>query len=75
MPCGPHVYRAAASGFKPERREKTLVSFIWLDYVALTQGIIITHKLTAGREVTISGRKVDGFAEKERIVFEFDGCW
>jgi len=73
MPCGPHVYRKAENGFIPERREKHLVSFIWMDYVAATEGIEITHRLSAGREVTVMGTRVDGFAERRSIAYEFDG--
>ena len=77
MPCGPHIHRKAVNGFIPERKDTNLVSFIWLDYVAATEGLVITHRLSAGREVTVMGNRVDGFAEKggTTYVFEFDGCW
>ena len=75
MPCGPHVVRKAANGFTPEKREKHLVSYIWMDYVAKTEGIVITHRLSAGREVKIQGMAIDGFAQECQRIFEFDGCW
>ena len=75
MPCGPHIYRKAATGFLPEKRERHLASFMWMDYIAKKEGLRITHRLSEGREVSILGRSVDGFAAEESIVFEFDGCW
>ena len=75
MPCGPHVYRKATNGFIPERKDKHLVSYIWMDYIAAKEGVVITHRLSAGREVTIMGTRVDGFDESRSTVYEFDGCW
>ena len=60
MPTGPYISRRAQNGFLPERRTKHLVSFIWLDYLAQSQGLQITHALNAGREIVKHGHKVDG---------------
>ena len=75
MPVGPYIHRRAEGGFRPERRDRYLVSFIWLDWLAKKEGLVLSHALTEGREVTVAGCRVDGFHRETGRVFQFDGCW
>jgi len=75
QPVGPYIHRRSENSFLPERREKYLISFIWLQYVARRDGIRITHALSAGREVRVLNRRVDGYCHETRTAFEFNGCW
>ena len=76
MPVGPYIHRTAEKNFKPERREKHLISFIWLDWVAQKENIVISHALNSGAEVLIAtGHKVDGYHHETKTCYQFDGCY
>lgn len=46
----------------------------WLEYVARTKKVKISHAGN-GRECMIFGRKVDGYDEKNKTIYEFHGCF
>lgn len=75
MPTGSYIHRTAENHFVPERRDKYLISFVWLDWLSRERGISLTHAQNSGREVTVLGRKVDGYHHETRTVFQFHGCY
>jgi hypothetical protein len=75
MPVGPYIHRSAENSFRPEKRERYLISFIWLDWIARRENIALAHSLTEGREVMVLGCRVDGFHRETGRCFQFDGCF
>ncbi len=76
QPVGCYLHRRAENDFKPQRRQRYVISFMWLDFLAYKKKIFIAHALNQGREVTTnSGLKVDGFHHVTQTVFQFDGCY
>jgi hypothetical protein len=56
------------------RDTQSHIALMWLYWEEKERGIRIQHAAN-GREVNLMNRfKVDGYNEKERIVFEFHGC-
>nr|CAD7434299.1 unnamed protein product [Timema monikensis] len=47
----------------------------WLVYLEKTRPDIHIQHAFNGREIEILGRKVDGYCEMTREIFEFDGCF
>jgi hypothetical protein len=70
MPVGPYIHRSAENGFRPERRDRYLISFIWLDWIARRENITLAHSLTEGGEVMVLGCRVDGFHRENRSLFQ-----
>ena len=80
MPTGPATVRNRENNFKPERDEKYMVMFYWLEYVAYKKNITILHYFNnGGKEVYIPPYRCDGFTPaqgaRRAIIYEFHGCW
>ena len=74
MPCGPFVRRKSENNFIPEKRDRYLVMYDWLEYVGKTKGVEIEHKLNTGREKKVGPFPVDGFDEEHNSIYQFHGC-
>lgn len=61
--------------FKPERHEKNMFMYLWLEFEAVRLNIEINHKLNRGVEHRIGTFRVDGFHPETKTVFEYNGCW
>lgn len=75
MPCGPFVRRKAENEFKPEKRDRYSLMYDWMDYVAKTKHIKISHKLNTGREKRVGPFPVDGFDEEHNTIYQMHGCY
>ena len=53
MPTGPFVLRRLEEQFKPEKKEKFMLAYHWLDWLKESKGIHIQHKLNSGKEKKI----------------------
>lgn len=75
MPTGPFVRRRVEDGFKPKKRDRFMLMYDWLDYIAQRQRLRIQHKLNTGKEKKIDHYPVDGYDESSNTVFQFHGCY
>ena len=75
MPVGPFVRRFSSTGFKPEKRDKIIKMYQWMDYLRETENIEILHYLNNGEEKRIGPFRADGFNPSSNTVFEFHGCY
>lgn len=75
MPTGLFVRRRLEEGFKPEKRDKYMIAFHWLDWLNETQSLTIQHKLNRGKEKKIGPYPVDGYDEHTNTVYQFHGCY
>ncbi|XP_066279615.1 uncharacterized protein [Branchiostoma lanceolatum] len=55
-----------------ERQSKEALD--WLNFVAFRDGVHIQH-VNNGGEKRVCGRKVDGFCEETKTVYEYNGCF
>lgn len=62
-----------ADDFKPKRRDKYMLMYEWMDYVAQTEGVNIQHKLNTGKEKRIGPYPVDRFDSNTNTVYQFHG--
>ncbi|XP_074661604.1 uncharacterized protein LOC141914236 [Tubulanus polymorphus] len=60
-------------GYKPNAKYSKM-AVRWLKWLAVEKNLDIKHVLNGG-EVTLGKFKVDGFHEKTRTVYEFNGCY
>ena len=51
MPTGLYITRHKENGFRPEVSERYIDSYVWMDYLMLTENIKILHKLNNGKEI------------------------
>ncbi len=75
MPVGGFVRRKEEENFKPIVRDKYLLAYYWMDYIAETEGITINHKLNVGKEFRCASFLADGHCPEEDVIFEFFGCF
>ena len=71
MPTGPFERRRLENDFNPEKKEKYMIVYHWLDWVSETQHINIQHKLNQGKEKKIGPYPVDGYDESNHVIYQF----
>ena len=71
MPTGAFVRRRLENDFKPEKKEKYMLAYYWLDSVSETQHINIQQKLNQGKERKIGPYPVDGYDEANKVCYQF----
>ena len=74
MPTGSFVRRKAPD-FKPLHRDKYMMMYIWMDWIAKNKKVYISHKLNSGKEKCIAPFRVDGYQPVGGIIYEYNGCW
>ena len=75
MPVGPFIRRFSSTGFKPEKRDRIVNMYDWMDYITKTENVEILHYLNNGEEKRIGPFRVDGFNLDSNTVYEFYGCY
>ncbi len=75
MPVGPFIRRRSEQGFKPERRDKWLSAYYWMDYLNSKAGTHIQHKLNYGSEKRVGKYVVDGWDSNTNTIYQFQGCY
>ena len=75
FPVGGFIRRMKNSEFKPEIRDKFMISFHWLDYVSTKNNVVILHKMNNKREKRIGPYLIDGFCSSTKTCYEFNGCF
>ncbi len=89
MTVGGFVRRFENNNFKPMVRDKYLLAYYWMDFIAATEKITICHKLNVGKEYRCSAYLADGveFCSNSNnennnnnninnnTIFEFFGCY
>ncbi len=80
MPTGPVIERNCENNFRPERDERYMLMFYWLEYVAYKKNITVLHYFNnGGKEVHVPPYRVDGFTPaqgtRKPIIWEFSGCY
>ncbi len=73
---GPFLRRFRENEFKLEpRRDRFFNMYIYFDYIAKVNNIIVHHRLSNAREVRIGPYYVDCYIPKEKCVIEWAGCY
>lgn len=75
MPTGPFVRRRLDKDFKPEKRDKYMSAYHWMNYLNTTRGFHIEHKFNRGCEKKVGRFPVDGYDPQTNTVFQFHGCF
>ncbi|MES9906421.1 MAG: hypothetical protein ABW168_27535 [Sedimenticola sp.] len=76
MPVGRYVRRAERRGFKPNTDAKChYAMFDWMDWLNVSKGIGIRHKMNSGREFRVGPYSVDGRDADTGELYEFMGCY
>ena len=75
MPTGLYITRHKENGFRPEVSERYIDSYVWMDYLMLTENIKILHKLNNGKEIRFGNYLVDGYCVSTKTVYEYNGCY
>ena len=75
MPTGPFVRRRLENNFQPQKRDRYMLMFHWMNYLNHTHGCQIQHKLNTGKEKKIGPYPVDGYDETSDTVYQFQGCY
>jgi hypothetical protein len=71
-----YIRRRAQNGFRAERRQRdNMASFVWMDFIAMREGVDIEHYANTGREAVILGHRVDGWCPETNSCYDYDGCW
>ena len=73
MPVGPFIRRIRENGFIPEKRDKYLNMYYWMDFVSEKNKIKIDHKLNKNKEYRIGPYLIDGIHRNN--VYEYNGCY
>ncbi|KAK3104447.1 hypothetical protein FSP39_002238 [Pinctada imbricata] len=63
MPTGPFVRRCLEEQFKPNKTEKYMLAYHWLNWLNHSSGLNIVHKLNQSQEKRVGKYPVDGFDE------------
>ena len=72
--AGLFVRRCLENDFKPEKTEKYLLAYDWLDWISCCLGRTIQHKLNSGKEKKIGPYPVDDYDPQTLTVYQFHGC-
>jgi hypothetical protein len=76
LPSSYYVRRQAADNFTAKYSQRHRQMFDWMDYLMERDpSLNIRHMVNNGKEVKIGSYSVDGYDEKNGIVFDFQGCW
>ena len=75
MPVGNFIRRKRINGFKPEKNEKYVSMFYWMDWLNFTQKTEIQHFQNQGKEKRIGPYLVDGYDCRTNTVYQFHGCY
>ncbi|KAK3097803.1 hypothetical protein FSP39_013348 [Pinctada imbricata] len=75
MPTGPFVRRCLEEQFKPNKTEKYMLAYHWLNWLNHSSGLNIVHKLNQGQEKRVGKYPVDGFDEDSNTIYQFHGCY
>ena len=75
MPTGLYITRHNENDFRPEVSEKYIDSYVWMDYIMMTENIEILHKLNNGKEIRFANYLVDGYCVSTKTVYEYNGCY
>ena len=73
-PSGPMTVRREANNFKPEKSERFMKAFHWLEWEIASSNMFIQHKLNGG-EKQVGPFRVDGFCPENNTVYSFHGCY
>ena len=74
IPTGPYIRRYEEKDYIPEKRDRYMMAFHWLDYKAQTEGVDIAHWLNSGAEVRIGGMLLDGFCRATNVCYMSVAC-
>ena len=74
MPTGLYITQQNENEFRPEVSEKYIDSYVWMDYIMMTENIEIVHKLNNGKEIRFENYFVDGYCVSSETVYEYNGC-
>ena len=75
MPCGPFIRRRSTNYFRPEKRDRYVQCYNWLDWEAQRGARRIIHRQNSGREKRIGPYPVDGYDPDRKTVYQFHGCY
>ena len=75
LPTGPYVRRRLENNFKPERRNKYMAMYHWMDYFSELTGKQILHTLNYGKEKRCGPFPVDGYCAETNEVLQYHGCF
>lgn len=74
LPTGNYVVRRAEDNFQARHQLcRSVQSYIWMDWMAKKDGVVIEHKMNSGREHKIGPFYVDGFCAEKNTIYEYDG--
>ena len=75
MPTGPFIRRKVENEFRPERRDKYMSMYYWMDWLNHSENKHILHKLNYGKEKRIGPYPVDGYDPQTNTVYQHQGCY
>ena len=75
MPTEAFVRRFECNGFKPEKRDRFMAAYDWLEWLAQKQSIKIMHRLNSYKEVRKGPYQVDGYCAENNTIYQYDGCY
>ena len=74
MPVG-HLINRKQPSFIPERNDKYMNMFYWMDFLNKKYGLNILHKMNNSKEKKIGPYYVDGYDPITNIIYEYNGCF